>query len=58
MSQLLDGYGTATLLICILERIAVVEALCNVVLEEEGADSRARELAEDVLHELDGGEAK
>ena len=56
MSQLLDGWETATLLACIKERIDGVEALCHVVLDDEHAGSRARELAGDVLHELNGGE--
>ena len=57
MSQPLDRWETATLINCIRERIEGVEALCHVVLDDEYAGSRARELAEDVLHELGGGEA-
>ena len=57
MSQLLDGWETDTLLICIKERVEGVRALCNVVLETEGVRDEARTLASNVLHELNGGEA-
>lgn len=57
MSQPLDGWETAALINCVRERIDVICALCHIVLDDEHAESQARELAEGVLRELGGGEA-
>lgn len=53
MSALYDGWDLSSLLACLKERTDGVVALCRVVLDYEDA----RELAEEVLRELDGGDA-
>ena len=57
MSVLYDGWDVTSLLDCLKERADGVAALCRDVLDDEGASADARELAEGVLCELDGGEA-
>ena len=58
MSVLYDGWDVTSLLDCLKERTEGVTALCRVVLDDDGASDDARELAEGVLYELDGGEAE
>ena len=55
MSALYDGWDLSSLLACLKERTDGVVALCRVDYEDAGED--ARELAEEVLRELDGGDA-
>lgn len=57
MSRMLDGYDTGSLLACIAERMDGIRALCATVLDRDDAGDDARELAENVLYELDGGDA-
>lgn len=57
MSALYDGWDLSSLLACLKERTDGVVALCRVVLDYEDAGEDARELAEEVLRELDGGDA-
>ncbi|MCG4741017.1 MULTISPECIES: hypothetical protein [Eggerthella] len=58
MSALYDGWDLSSLLACLKERTDGVVALCRVVLDYEDAGEDARELAEEVLRELDGGDAE
>lgn len=55
---LYDGWDLSSLLACLKERTDGVVALCRVVLDYEDAGEDARELAEEVLRELDGGDAE
>ena len=57
VSALYDGWDLSSLLACLKERTDGVVALCRVVLDYEDAGEDARELAEEVLRELDGGDA-
>lgn len=57
MSQLYDGWDVSSLLACLKERMDGIHALCTTVLDRDDAGEDARELAESVLYELDGGEA-
>ena len=57
MSRMLDGYDTGSLLACLRERMDGIRALCTTVLDRDDASEDARELAEGVLYELDGGDA-
>lgn len=57
MSSLYDGWDLSSLLACLKERTDGAVALCRVVLDDEGASDDARELADGVLRELDGGDA-
>lgn len=58
MSRMLDGYDTGSLLACIAERMDGIRALCDVVLDRDDAGDDARELAESVLCEFEGGDAR
>jgi len=58
MSSLYDGWDMSSLLACLRERTDGVVALCRVVLDDEDAGDDARELADGVLRELDGGDAE
>lgn len=57
MSQLYDGWDVSSLLACLKERMDGIRALCTTVLDRDDASEDARELAEGVLYELDGGDA-
>lgn len=58
MSRMLDGYDTGSLLACLEERMDGIRALCTTVLDRDNAGEDARELADGVLYELDGGDAE
>lgn len=58
MSQLYDGWDVSSLLACLKERMDGIRALCTTVLDRDDAGEDARELAEGVLYELDGGDAE
>ena len=56
MSRLYDGWDTSSVLACLDERTDGIRALCSVLLDRDDASEDARELAEGVLCELEGGE--
>lgn len=58
MSQLYDGWDVSSLLACLKERTDGIRALCNVLLDRDDASEDARELADGVLHEIEGGHEK
>ncbi|MDY3981058.1 hypothetical protein ACTQZK_06435 [Paraeggerthella sp. LCP19S3_G8] len=58
MSQLYAGWGVPSLLACLIERTEGIAALCHVLLDRDDASDDARELAEGVLDELEGGNEK
>lgn len=57
MSVLYAGWDVSSVLACLKERMDGIRALCTTVLDRDDAGEDARELAESVLYELDGGEA-
>lgn len=58
MSVLYAGWDVESLVRCLKERMDGIRALCATVLERDDAGEDARELAEGVLYELEGGDAE
>lgn len=57
MSVLYAGWDVESLVRCLKGRMDGIRALCDVVLDRDDAGEDARELAEGVLYELEGGDA-
>lgn len=57
MSVLYAGWDVSSVLACLKERMDGIRALCATVLERDDAGEDARELAEGVLYEIEGGDA-
>ncbi|WP_180953108.1 hypothetical protein [Eggerthella timonensis] len=58
MSVLYAGWDVESLVRRLKERMDGIRALCATVLERDDAGEDARELAEGVLYELEGGDAE